>query len=142
MDSKGWYFQVWVAFIVAIGGYGWLIYQSPIHQQLKIWMGIGFMFTVAATLNLAKTLRDVHEFGEDDHSPLWLGKVVIAFTVAVGGSMWGIYSLDFTQSVKIMMCLCVLFAVSASASLAKTMRDKSLWEQNRAIADKEATQAS
>lgn len=128
--SSAWVMQVWVAFAISLGGMGWCITDSPLDYNVKIWMGIGFLFAVSSTLTLSKTLRDVHE-NNDQYTKVWMIQVFVAFFVSVSGFAWGLYTLPFHSNIKVMMGLIAIFSLSSSSALAKTARDQENAKQQR-----------
>lgn len=120
--SKSWIYQTYIAFLASIGGMGWCIYDSPLRDDTKVWMGLCFLFAVSSTLTLSKTLRDIH-IDEDKVSPLWVFQSWIAFLVSLSGFGWGLYHLPFVRQAKVMMGIILLFGISSAAAFAKTVRD-------------------
>jgi hypothetical protein len=59
--SSAWIFQVWLSFLIAISAMTLGIICLPVNNWTKGFMGMGLVFTVGSTLNLAKTTRDLHE---------------------------------------------------------------------------------
>lgn len=60
-DSNAWRVQVWITFIVAVGGTGVGISQLPVNYWMRGFLAMGLLFCVSSTLSLAKTVRDKHE---------------------------------------------------------------------------------
>jgi hypothetical protein len=59
--SAAWVVQAWLSFVIAVGVTGLGILCLPADLWIKAFMGMGLLFTVASSLGLAKTLRDLHE---------------------------------------------------------------------------------
>jgi hypothetical protein len=59
--SPAWVAQVWIAFASSIGATALGILMLPSDPWVKGFLGMGLLFTVGATLNLAKTSRDMYE---------------------------------------------------------------------------------
>ncbi|GAC1353321.1 MAG: YiaA/YiaB family inner membrane protein [Polyangiales bacterium] len=60
--SSAWVAQTWVSFAVAIAATTVGIAYLPVDSWTRAFVGMGLLFTIGSTLNLAKTTRDLHEF--------------------------------------------------------------------------------
>jgi hypothetical protein len=61
LHSPAWVFQTWVSFVAAIGTTATGIAYLPVDHWIQAFLGMGLLFSVGATFNLAKTLQDLHE---------------------------------------------------------------------------------
>ncbi|WP_422927891.1 YiaA/YiaB family inner membrane protein [Singulisphaera sp. PoT] len=61
IHSPAWVFQTWASFAVSVGTTGVGIAYLPVDHWIQAFLGMGLLFTVGSTLNLAKTVRDLHE---------------------------------------------------------------------------------
>jgi hypothetical protein len=61
LHSPAWVFQTWVSFVAAIGTTAIGIAYLPVDRWIQAFLGMGLLFTVGATFNLSKTIRDIHE---------------------------------------------------------------------------------
>ena len=59
--SSAWIIQTWVAFAVSTCGMLYGIYSMQAESIVKVFMAVCLLFVVSASLNLAKTTRDIHE---------------------------------------------------------------------------------
>lgn len=59
--SPAWIVQAWVSFFVAVGMTALGIYCLAADAWVRGFMAMGLLFTVGASLTLAKTVRDQHE---------------------------------------------------------------------------------
>lgn len=59
--SGAWIFQAWISFILAISATAVGIVYLPVDHWAKGFMGMGLIFSVGSTFNVAKTTRDLHE---------------------------------------------------------------------------------
>lgn len=59
--SNAWIFQAWACFVISAFALGVGILNLPVDRWTRSYMGIGALFAIASTLNLAKTTRDLHE---------------------------------------------------------------------------------
>lgn len=59
--SGAWIAQVWISFAVSVTATALGVWLLPVNAWILGYLGMGLLFTVGATLNVAKTLRDVHE---------------------------------------------------------------------------------
>ena len=66
VHSPAWVFQSWASFAIAIvvTGIG-IVYVPAEAWRSRGFLAMGLLFTIGATLNLAKTTRDVHESPTD-----------------------------------------------------------------------------
>ena len=62
--SPAWNAQVCISFILAFGAMLGGIWFLPDDAWTKGYMFMGLLFTVGSTMNLAKTVRDMHEAGK------------------------------------------------------------------------------
>jgi hypothetical protein len=60
-DSPAWVFQTWASFILSISITSIGIYNLPVDNWIKGFMGMGLAFSVGSTFSLAKTTRDMYE---------------------------------------------------------------------------------
>lgn len=61
MNTTAWRFQSWAAFVLAFGITSLGIIWLPTSIWPKAFLMIAFLFTVAQSFTLAKTVRDEHE---------------------------------------------------------------------------------
>ncbi|MBO9999283.1 MAG: hypothetical protein J7641_09805 [Cyanobacteria bacterium SID2] len=61
VHSSGWIFQTWASFIIAISTMSVGIIYLPVGAWHKAFLGMGLLFSVGSTLNVAKVTRDLHE---------------------------------------------------------------------------------
>lgn len=59
--SPAWVAQVWISFAVSVACTAVGIYALPLDLWVKGYLAMGLLFSVGATLNVAKTTRDNHE---------------------------------------------------------------------------------
>src|SRR5262249_16331775 len=59
--SPAWVIQAWLSFAIAVGATSLGIYSLPVDGWVRGFMAMGLLFTVGASLTLAKTVRDLHE---------------------------------------------------------------------------------
>ena len=59
--SPAWIAQVWIAFGLALFATGLGVIYLPVDVWMKGFLAMGLVFTVGSTLNVAKTMRDMHE---------------------------------------------------------------------------------
>lgn len=52
---------VWGGFGLAMGLTGWGLWQMPINETYKAFLGVSWLYLITSTFTLAKTLRDKHE---------------------------------------------------------------------------------
>lgn len=61
IHSSGWIFQTWASFVLSISVTATGILFLPADNWQKGFLGMGLLFSVGSTLNVAKTTRDLHE---------------------------------------------------------------------------------
>jgi hypothetical protein len=59
--SAAWIVQTWASFLLSISATAIGIFYLPADPWAKGFMGMGLLFSVGSTFNLAKTTRDLHE---------------------------------------------------------------------------------
>jgi hypothetical protein len=59
--STAWIFQTWLSFIISLSAVTIGVVYLPVNSWVKGYLGIGFAFSVASTISLSKTLRDIDE---------------------------------------------------------------------------------
>lgn len=57
------------------------------------------------------------------HSKSWIYQTYVAFSASILGMAYAIYSSPLTDSTKVWMGMCYLFAISTTLTLSKTLRD-------------------
>ena len=61
VHSAAWVVQTWISFAVATGVTAMGIWFLPVDGWVRAFMAMGLLFSVASSISLAKTLRDLHE---------------------------------------------------------------------------------
>jgi len=59
--TTAWVAQTWITFILSVGATAYGIIFMPGDTWVKGYLGMGLAFSVASTLSLAKTTRDLYE---------------------------------------------------------------------------------
>jgi hypothetical protein len=120
-DTKAWKAQVWISFLVAAAlcatGLGWL----PGRDLDRAFMMMGYLFCVSAAFALAKFVRDNERRAVD--TPLWRVVVWSGFVLAMTLTGWGLTQMEINPAYKAFLAVGWLFLISASFTLAKTLRD-------------------
>ncbi len=77
VHSPAWIFQTWTSFVASIGTTAIGIAYLPVDRWIQAFLGMGLLFSVGSTFNLAKTVRDLYEAKRDsgklegmEHHPL------------------------------------------------------------------------
>jgi hypothetical protein len=120
-DTNAWILQVWAAFTLAVLVTCVGIYHLPVDLWLRGYVTMGFFFVLGSTFTLAKMIRDNH-YRQVDTSA-WVLQVWIAFGVALVLMFVGLYNLPVDWWVRGYMAVGLFFTISASFTLAKTIRD-------------------
>jgi hypothetical protein len=86
-----------------------------------VFLATGFFFCLSSSFVLAKCIRDnQHELVD---TMVWRIQVWAAFIIAAGLTGWGVSRIDIKDADKAYMVASWLFLVSATFTLAKTIRD-------------------
>lgn len=121
-DTRAWQVQVWVSFAVAAGlcatGLAWL----PGDDLDRAFMVMGYAFCLSAVFAVSKHVRDREQRRTD--TPLWGLVVWAGFGLAVSLTAWGLWRMQVHPTWKAYLLVSWLFLVSATFTLAKTLRDR------------------
>ena len=120
-DTSAWILQVWAAFAVAVTLSAIGIWNLPNEGLDRAFVAIGFLFCLSAGFGVAKTVRDNRD--EQVDTPSWVFQVWAAFAIAVLVTAWGLYRMQIGSWEKGFLVASWLFLVSATFTLAKTVRD-------------------
>jgi hypothetical protein len=61
VDTAGWRLQVWIAFLIAVALTTWGLFRMKIGDWEKGFMVASWLFLIASSFTLAKTMRDNHD---------------------------------------------------------------------------------
>ena len=120
-DTGAWVLQVWASFFIALLAAVLGIFYLPVEPWVKGYAAMGLFFTLGSTFTLAKTIRDNRD-GQVDTSA-WIFVSWVSFVVAILLMGTGIVYLPADLWIKGYMAVGVLFALTATFTLAKTVRD-------------------
>lgn len=59
--SAAWVFQTWSAFLLSTSAVAIGVIFLPVNGWMKGYMGVGFAFSIASTMSLSKTVRDIDD---------------------------------------------------------------------------------
>ncbi len=59
--SPAWIFQTWASFAASVATTSIGIAYLPVDHWIQAFLGMGLLFSIGSTFNLAKTVRDLHE---------------------------------------------------------------------------------
>lgn len=59
--SAAWVFQTWASFFLSTSAVTIGVIFLPVNGWMKGYMGVGFTFSLASTMSLSKTVRDIHD---------------------------------------------------------------------------------
>jgi hypothetical protein len=121
-DTAGWRVQVWVSFGLALLACGVGVLRLPSQELDRAFLAVGFFFCLFTCFAVAKLLRDNRE-GQVDTSG-WVLTVWVAFAAALSLTGWGLWRMAIMEWQKGYLLVCWLFLVSATFTLAKTIRDQ------------------
>lgn len=121
-DTAGWNMQVWISFLLAIAMCTIGVWNMPSESLDRAFIAVGFFFCLSSAFGVAKMVRDNHHEAVD--TPAWRMQVWIAFAVAISLTAWGLFRMTIGDWEKGFMVCAWLFLISASFTLAKTLRDK------------------
>jgi hypothetical protein len=120
-DTKAWKAQVWISFGAAVtlcgSGLAWL----PGQDLDRVFMVMGYLFTLSTAFALAKYVRDNEERRTD--TPMWGMVVWGGFALAMALTGWGLWRMEINPTYKAFLGVSWLFLISTVFTLAKTLRD-------------------
>lgn len=121
-DTNGWRLQVWAGFAIAVIACAAGVLQLPGQELDRAFLAIGLFFCLFSSFAVAKTIRDNRDGQVDTAS--WVVTVWVAFAAAILLTAWGLYRMNIPPWQKNYMIVAWLYLVSATFTLAKTVRDK------------------
>jgi hypothetical protein len=120
-DTRAWKAQVWISFFVAASLCAIGLAFLPGRELDRAFMTMGYVFCISAAFALAKFVRD-NEIRRVD-TPLWGLVVWAAFALAVLLTGWGLLQMEISPTYRAFLGVSWLFLISATFTLAKTLRD-------------------
>ena len=120
-DTKAWKAQVWISFFAAAGLSATGLAYLPGRDLDRAFMLMGYVFCISAAFALAKFIRDNESKRID--TPLWGLVVWSGFALAVALTGWGLVQMEIGPTYRAFLGVSWLFLVSATFTLAKTLRD-------------------
>ena len=120
-DTKAWKLQVWLSFAAAATLCGTGLAWLPGADLDRVFMVMGYLFTLSAAFTVSKHVRD-NEVRRVD-TPLWGAVVWGAFGLAMALTAWGLWRMGINPTYKAFLAVSWLFLVSSVFTLAKTLRD-------------------
>lgn len=120
-DTAAWVLQVWISFGIALFAAGFGVFNLAVDWWIKGFVGMGYLFSIAATFTLAKTIRDNRYYRTDTSA--WILQVWISFGLAVLLTAAGLLRLPVEFWVRGYLAVGLFFALASSFTLAKTIRD-------------------
>lgn len=121
-DTKAWKAQVWASFSIATGLAGTGLAWLPGQDLDRVFMVMGYLFTLSTAFALSKYVRD-NEAARID-TPMWGSVVWGGFATAMALTAWGLWRMDINPTYKAFLGVSWLFLVSSVFTLAKTLRDE------------------
>lgn len=67
LHTPAWIAQTWASFIIALAAMVFGIWDLPVDNWVRGFIGVGQFFLIASTVTLATTIRDNHEAGRTIH---------------------------------------------------------------------------
>jgi hypothetical protein len=135
-DTQGWRVQVWLAFAVSVLACAWGVLALPSAELDRAFLAIGLLFSLFAAFAVAKMTRDNRDGQVDTQG--WVIVVWVAFAAAIALTAWGMWRMNIDVWQKRYMLVSWLFLVSATFTVAKTVRDK---QETELMARQAQTQA-
>jgi hypothetical protein len=115
--------QTWAAFVISLalcaGGVWNLSGNEPLTNAF---FALAFVFSLASTLTLAKTVRDNQHDKVDTGA--WVGQSWAAFALSVAFMFYGLYNAKLAGWQWGYMLATWAFMLSSAFTLAKTVRDE------------------
>jgi hypothetical protein len=122
VDTPAWRIQVWASFAIALAASAWGMLQAPSGELDRAFLAIGLLFSLFTCFAVAKTTRDNRDGQVDTQG--WVITVWMAFAGALALTAWGLWRMKIDPWQKGFLLVSWLFLVSATFTLAKTIRDK------------------
>jgi hypothetical protein len=120
-DTGAWILLTWAAFMTAVGISVFGLLATPGEFWTKGYLFMGLAFVLSSTFTLSKTLRD-NQFDKVDTGQ-WLMQVWVAFLLSSGLALMGVMNLPGEPIYKGFGLMSLIFSVTSSFTLAKTIRD-------------------
>ena len=120
-DTKAWTAQVWISFGAALALCGTGLAYLPGQDIDRVFMVMGYGFSLSTAFALAKYIRDNQQRRND--TPMWGLVVWGGFGLAMGLTAWGLWQMELNPTYKAFLGVCWLFLISSVFTLAKTLRD-------------------
>ena len=120
-DTGAWVLQIWASFFIALLAVCLGIYYLPVELWVKGYAAMGLFFTLGSTFTLSKMIRDNRD-GQVDTTG-WIFVSWVSFVTALLLMGAGIFYLPAELWIKGYMAIGMLFALTSTFSLAKTIRD-------------------
>lgn len=122
VDTPAWRIQVWASFGIALAASAWGMLEAPSGELDRAFLAIGLLFSLFACFAVAKTTRDNRDGQVDTQG--WVITVWMAFAGALALTAWGLWRMKIDPWQKAFLLISWLFLLSATFTLAKTIRDK------------------
>ena len=120
-DTKAWKTQVWISFGTAAALCGTGLAWLPGQPLDRVFMVMGYLFTLSSAFALSKYVRDNEKRRVD--TPMWGLVVWGGFGLAMTLTGWGLWQMDINPTYKAFLGVSWLFLISSVFTLAKTLRD-------------------
>ena len=120
-DTSGWRVQVWLSFGIAVLACAFGVLRLPGQELDRAFLALGMFFCLFTSFAVAKTIRDNRDGQVDTAS--WSVTVWVAFAAAIALTAWGLWRMNIPGAEKNYMLVSWLFLISATFTLAKTVRD-------------------
>ena len=120
-DTGGWRVQVWLSFGIAVLACAFGVLRLPGQELDRAFLALGMFFCLFTSFAVAKTIRDNRDGQVDTAS--WSVTVWVAFAAAIALTAWGLWRMNIPGAEKNYMLVSWLFLISATFTLAKTVRD-------------------
>ena len=120
-DTGGWRVQVWLSFGIAVLACAFGVLRLPGQELDRAFLALGMFFCLFTSFAVAKTIRDNRDGQVDTAS--WSVTVWVAFAAAIALTAWGLWRMNIPGAEKSYMLVSWLFLISATFTLAKTVRD-------------------
>jgi len=121
-DTQAWKAQVWASFGIAVTLAGTGLAWLPGDDLHRVFMVMGYFFTLSTAFALSKYVRDNQ--GRRVDTPMWGMVVWGGFALAMSLTGWGLWRMDVNPTYKAFLGVSWLFLVSSVFTLAKTLRDE------------------
>lgn len=125
-DTRAWQLQTWLSFLISAFLCGVGLIYLPGGDVERLFMVMGYAFSLSASIVLSKYVRDEVARGHGaPASATQLYRLVAwgGFFLAMALTAWGLFRMDIQPAYKTFLGVAWLYLITSTFTLAKTLRD-------------------